>query len=208
MTVLKTGMAGLELIRQNEGIRLNAYRDVVGVWTIGYGDTGPDVHEGMRITQAQADQMLADRLAREFEPGVWAAIGDAPTTQSQFDAMVSLAYNIGVGVFGRSSVARMHRAGNYASAAAAFAWWNIAGGRVFPGLARRRAEEAALYLAAAPSAAIDGSLPQLVEFERAARALQEELRNQGFYRGAIDGDFGPVSRAALAAWRAAHPTGS
>ena len=139
--------AGLEIIKRNEGCELTAYRDVVGVWTIGYGDTGPDVHRGLTITQEEAEQRLVDRLTREFEPGVLAAIGGAPTTDNQFSAMVSLAYNIGVGAFAGSTVARKHTEGDHQAAAEAFALWNKSGGRVLCGLVRRREEEADLYSA-------------------------------------------------------------
>jgi lysozyme len=78
---------------------------------------------------------------------VLAAIENAPTTDNQFSAMVSLAYNIGVGAFARSTVARKHNEGDHQAAAEAFALWNKAGGRVLAGLVRRRKEEADLYSA-------------------------------------------------------------
>ncbi len=144
--MMHVSAAGRELIGRNEGDKLAAYRDSVGVWTIGKGDTGPDVVEGLTITQDESDTRFANRLAREFEPAVSKAIGDAPTTQGQFDAMVSLSYNIGTGGFAKSSVCRLHKAGDYEGAANAFALWNKAGGRVLAGLTRRRQEEADLYL--------------------------------------------------------------
>jgi lysozyme len=147
---MRTSSAGLALIKTFEGCRLLAYRDVVGVWTIGYGST-KDVHPAQRITQAQAEALLVDRLAEEFEPGVLAAVAHAPTTQPQFDAMVSLAYNIGVGAFGGSSVARLHRLGHHEQAADAFLLWNRAGGRVVTALTRRRAAERVLYLEPVPT---------------------------------------------------------
>jgi len=138
--------AGRKLIERNEGCVLHAYHDVVGVLTIGYGCTGVGVHEGQVITQEEADQMLSDRLAHEFEPGVSAAIGAAPTTQAEFDAMVSLAFNIGVGAFHHSTVAREHVNGDIEAAADAFLLWDKAGREVLPALQRRRAEERAMYL--------------------------------------------------------------
>lgn len=142
---MRTNAAALELITRNEGLRLDAYLCPAGVWTIGYGDTGPDVCRGLTITKDEAERRFCDRLEREFEPGVLRAIGDAPTTDNQFGAMVSLAYNIGVGGFAKSSVARFHKAGNHEAAANAFRLWNKAGGRVMGGLTRRRHEEAELY---------------------------------------------------------------
>lgn len=145
---LHISQIGRALIEKYEGCRLQAYQDSVGVWTIGYGCTGPNIAPGMRITQAEADQMLSDRLTKEFEPGVIKAIGATATTQAQFDAMVSLAFNIGVGAFSKSSVARLHKLGQATAAADAFLLWNKAGGNVLAGLVKRRAEERKLYLSA------------------------------------------------------------
>lgn len=138
--------AALEIIKRNEGLRLEAYPDPAtggDPWTNGYGHTGPDVSEGQTITQEQADAWLASDLDK-FIQGVNDVIDDA--TPNQLGAMVSLAYNIGLGNFGKSSVARLHNAGDFAAAANAFLLWNKAAGRVFAGLDRRRHEERALYL--------------------------------------------------------------
>ncbi len=142
---MKTGPRAIALMHHFEGCKLTAYRCPAGIWTIGWGDTGPHVKPGMVWTQAQADAAFVDRLAREFEPGVMRAIGDAETSAGQFGAMVALAYNIGVGAFSRSSVARHHKAGDHAKAGAAFLMWNKAGGRVLAGLTRRRTAERLLY---------------------------------------------------------------
>jgi lysozyme len=139
------------MIEKYEGLRLHSYQDIVGVWTIGYGNTGPDIGPDLIWTKEQCDDALSHRLAEEFEPGVLNAIGAAPTTQGQFDAMVSLAYNIGVHAFAGSTVARKHIAGDYGAAADAFALWNKAGGRVLQALADRRAEEAQVYADATPA---------------------------------------------------------
>lgn len=180
---METNAAALEIIKRNEGLRLDAYEDVVGVWTIGYGDTGPDVKRGLRITEEEAERRLADRLAREFEPGVLAAIRPAPTTVNQFSAMVSLAYNIGVRAFTSSTVVRMHKAGDYVAAAEAFNLWVKAGGRVYAGLVRRRQEEAELYLSA--------------DHEIDETPTQKIKEIQTIIGTVADGDFGPMSRAAL-----------
>lgn len=141
--------AGLALIREFEGCRLTAYRDPVGIWTIGYGDTGPDVVEGLTITQAEAEGRLRARL-REFEAAVADALVRRPT-DNEFSASVALAYNIGARAFAGSTVAKRHNAGDTAGAAAAFARWNKATGangklQELRGLTRRRAAEANLYL--------------------------------------------------------------
>jgi len=195
---------GLALIKRNEGCVLHAYPDPAtggDPWTIGYGCTGPNIRPGLTITQAQAEQMLADRLAREFEPGVLAAIGNAPTTQAQFDAMVSLAFNIGIGAFRSSHVCSYHRAGNYTAAADAFASWNHAAGRVLPALTRRRLEEEKLYLSDLPVArgipetASENTPPSYTRAD-AARVMQGELAKLGLYHGLIDGIWGKASRTA------------
>src|SRR6185295_3259 len=109
---MKTNAAGSNLIKRNEGSKLTAYVCPAGKLTIGYGDTGPHVFHGMTISQKEAEELLAKRLEREFEPGVLKLIGDAPTTLNQFSALVSLAYNIGLGGLGRSTVLRKHIEGD------------------------------------------------------------------------------------------------
>jgi len=138
---------GLAIIKDFEGCRLTAYQDVVGVWTIGYGET-KDVYPGMTITQDQAEAMLRTRIAQDFEPGVLVALSRQPT-QQQFDAMVSLAYNIGTGAFGKSTLVRKFNAGDMQGAADQFLVWNRAGGKVVSGLVRRREAERALFMEAA-----------------------------------------------------------
>jgi len=145
---MKTSQAGIALIKNFEGLRLQAYQDIAGIWTIGYGST-KDVRRGDTCTEAEAVQMLADDL-KPFEAAVGKAIGKAKTRQAQFDAMVSLAYNIGSGNFARSTVLRDHVAGLYPQAANAFRMWNKATVRgqlvVVNGLTRRREIERNLYL--------------------------------------------------------------
>ena len=136
------GAAGLALIKEFEGLELKAYLCPAKVWTIGYGSTGPHVTPGQVITEAKADVILQRDLDR-FEDAVAKAAPGA--TQAQFDAMVSLAFNIGIGAFLKSSVLRLHKAGDHRLAAAAFALWDKAGGRVLAGLQRRRAKGADLY---------------------------------------------------------------
>jgi lysozyme len=141
----RVGPLALELIRHFEGCKLTAYKCPAGIWTVGYGSTGPNIDGGTKWTQVQADADLERRLGTEFAPAVREAAGDA--TPSQFGAMVALAYNIGCGAFRKSSVARFHKSGNGAAAADAFLLWNKARGVVLPGLTRRRKAERALYRA-------------------------------------------------------------
>ena len=139
---------GIILIKSFEGLRLKAYPDPGtggDPWTIGYGHTGSDVYPGLKITEVQAEALLRKDLAR-FERGVDRLIEGAFTSQAQFNAMVSLAYNIGLGGFQRSSVLRHHRAGNKLRAAASFLLWVKAAGRTMKGLVRRRNAERQMYL--------------------------------------------------------------
>lgn len=135
-------------IRGHEGLRLVAYLDSVGRWTIGYGDTGPDVVEGLTITKVQAEERLRKRL-REFEGYVNRAV-KVKLTQNQFDALVSLVYNIGPTNFNTSTLLRKLNASDYVGAADQFLVWNK--GRVngkltvINGLTNRRHEERELFL--------------------------------------------------------------
>ena len=138
--------AGLDLIKSFEGLRLKAYRCPAGVPTIGYGATGPDVRIGMIWTEGQCHARLVADVAR-FEQAVAKAL-TVTANENQFAAMVSLAFNIGTGAFARSSVLRRHNARDCAGAADAFLLWNKGGGRVLPGLVRRRKAERDLYLTA------------------------------------------------------------
>lgn len=140
---MKLSQDGIDLIKSSEGCRLKAYRCQAGILTIGYGHTGPDVFEGQEITQEEANTLLKLDLAR-FE----AAVNKHCNTinQCQFDACVSLCYNIGPGAFAKSSVVRLHNEVKYGDAAQAFMLWNKAGGKVSRGLQARRAKESALYL--------------------------------------------------------------
>lgn len=141
----RVNQAGIDLIKSFEGLRTRSYRDPVGILTIGYGSTGPHVMPGMSITEEQAEALLRQDVAR-FEAGVQAYLRDAPATDNEFAALVSLAFNIGLGAFRRSTVLRQHRAGRKKLAAAAFLLWVRAGKRTLKGLVRRRDAERRLYL--------------------------------------------------------------
>lgn len=139
---MQISKAGLDLIKQFEGLYLHAYRCPAGVPTIGYGHTA-GVAMGQTITQQQADDYLR-RDVRQFERAV-SRLVRVPLTQGQFDALVSFTFNLGEGALAQSTLLRLLNAGDYASAAAQFDRWNKAGGRVLPGLVRRRAAERALF---------------------------------------------------------------
>jgi len=139
---VRTNKAGVDLIRQFAGCRRTAYLCPAKGPTIGYGHTGRDVKLGTTITQDQAEGLLVNDL-RLFEQGVEHL---CPTcTPNQFSALVSFAYNLGLHALEGSTLRKLHNAGQYAAAQGQFARWNKAGGRILPGLVRRRAAEAALY---------------------------------------------------------------
>ncbi len=146
------GPEGVALIKRFEGCakvrsdgRVEAYPDPGtggAPWTIGWGATGPGIEKGTVWTQDACDARLKADLER-YARQVSAALGDAPTSQLQFDALVSFHYN--TGAISSATLTRKHRAGDFEGAAEEFARWCYAGGRVMRGLARRRAAEAALY---------------------------------------------------------------
>lgn len=143
---MRTSQRGLSLIKSFEGLRLLAYRDAVGVWTIGYGATR-GVKAGMSITQEQAERMLLNDVQR-FEPEVERLV-KVPLTGNQWDALVSFTYNLGAANLEQSTLLRLLNHGDYAGTAEQFPRWNKAGGKVLPGLVRRREAERALFLEAA-----------------------------------------------------------
>lgn len=144
---MKLSQRGKDFIKSFEGLELRVYPDPAtggAPYTAGYGHTGSDVKPGMTVTQAMADAWF-DKDVEKFESGV-SALLTAPTTQPQFDAMVSLAYNIGLGNFGKSTLLRKHNEKCYSCAAGQFPAWNRAAGKVMNGLTRRRNAERALYM--------------------------------------------------------------
>jgi lysozyme len=152
----------IALIKHFEGCKLTAYRDPVGVWTIGYGLTtgalpGVSVGAGMTIAQEQADDYLTQVLTR-FSEKILPGFTRKPT-ENQFGAFLSLAYNIGFGGFLKSTALRRFNAGDDQGAVEALQWFNKAGGKVLPGLVRRRAAEAALFMRGAPQSDVEAERP-------------------------------------------------
>ncbi|MDL2284385.1 lysozyme [Oxalobacter sp. OttesenSCG-928-P03] len=133
----------LPIIKEFEGCRLKAYKCPAGVWTIGYGET-LGVKEGDVWTQERADKMLKSRVL-EFMDGVLKACPGLDLDY-RLAACTSLAYNIGLGGFARSSVCRNINKGAWMAAADAFLLWNQSNGKVLPGLTRRRKAERKLFL--------------------------------------------------------------
>lgn len=143
---MKLNKAGRELIKEFEGWSAKAYPDPGSggdPWTIGWGRTR-GVRPGDTTTQALEEAHFQEDIAT-FVSGVRNLV-IRETTPNQFAAMVSLAYNVGLANFRRSSVLRAHNRADYAAAAGAFKLWNKASGRVLNGLVRRRAAEASLYM--------------------------------------------------------------
>lgn len=146
---MKISDAGIALIKEFEGRELTAYPDPAtggDPWTIGVGHTGPDVHPGLTITEERAEELLRADLEK-FERCVEAAVGEY-VMQEEFDACVSLAFNIGCRNFQQSTLVRMIRAGNMVGASNEFLRWDKAAGKVMAGLTRRRKAERELFLTA------------------------------------------------------------
>jgi len=139
---LRINDAGLQIIKESEGLRLEAY-NLGGQWLIGYGHSGT-ARAGMTITEAEAEQLLRQDV-RDAEDGVRARVL-VPVNQNQFSAMVSLAYNLGVGGFGGSSVLEALNDGDYNEAADNFMNHNRAGGVPNEHLTHRREKERTLFL--------------------------------------------------------------
>lgn len=153
-------LAGITLVKEFEGFSDKAYKCPAGVWTLGYGHT-EGVKEGDKITMRKAHDLLADEL-NEYAEKVEALCKFFPN-QNQLAALTSLAYNIGITGFSKSTVLKRHNVGDYEAAARAFSMWNKASGKVLPGLVRRRAAEAALYMTSVSEAA--DPMPQKIDEE-------------------------------------------
>lgn len=139
------GLLAIAVVGNWEGLRLYAYQDVVGVWTACYGETA-GIKPGMKFTQAQCDVMFIGSLA-EHEAGMRKCLA-APDAlpEKSYVAFVSATYNIGVGAFCGSSMARKVNAGDIAGACDALMLWVRAGGKVVQGLVNRRTAERKLCL--------------------------------------------------------------
>lgn len=197
---MRTSDAGRAFIGRHEGLRLAAYRDAAGVWTIGYGHTAaagpPSPAAGMTIDAAEADAILSRDLAR-FEAAVGRLVA-VPLTQGQFDALVSFTFNVGEGALARSTLLKKLNAGDAAGAASEFGRWNKAGGRVLAGLTRRRAEERALFERAAAAVAIAEAaavapLPASVPTVPRAASVETETGTTASVAPGAEGQAGPAT---------------
>lgn len=140
---------GINLIKQFEGFVSKPYQDIVGVWTIGYGSTycicGAKVTSLTKPVTEQFAQFMLEQNSQIYQKGVRDSIKQ-PMTQNQFDSMVSLCYNIGVGNFTKSTLVKKFNLGDISGAADQFLVWRLAGGNVSQGLINRRNKERQLFL--------------------------------------------------------------
>ncbi len=141
---MKLSTAGLQMMMNAEGLRLESYRCPANVLTIGFGHTGPDVVEGMVITGDQASRLLRDDL-HFAEIGV-RTYATVPLTQGQFDSLVDFAFNCGIGALRSSTLLKKLNSRDYLGASEEFHKWDMAGGKHLPGLARRREAEKELFI--------------------------------------------------------------
>ena len=144
---MRISSAGLDLIKEFEGLRLKAYKCPAGILTIGYGHTSaagePKVLPGMMISRDEAEAILKRDMV-QYENGVRSQVTSA-ITQGQFDALVSFAYNAGVGALQRSTLLKRVNAGKIDEVPAEFMKWTRGGGKELPGLVRRRRAEVELW---------------------------------------------------------------
>lgn len=180
---MKTSSKGITLIKSFEGCRLQAYRDSVGVLTIGYGHTG-DVKEGQVISQGFAEELLKADLTK-FERNV-TKYAPFAMNQNQFDALVSFAFNCGVG-----NLKKLVSGRDQEKVARKILEYNKAGGRVLAGLTRRRQAERALFLSGGNRTLKNGSRGDDV------KELQKILTEKGFSCGVADGIFGKATKKAV-----------
>jgi lysozyme len=163
---MKLSQAGIDFIVSFEGKhralgdgRYIAYRCPAGVWTIHAGVT-EGVKPGMVVTEAEGCAMFYRELSK-FEDAVNRLV-TVPLNQNEYDSLVSFAYNCGEGALARSSILKQLNAGNREAAARGFALWNRGGGRVLPGLVRRRRDEAAMFLRPVEKS-LEPDMPQAVD---------------------------------------------
>lgn len=135
-------MTAVDLVRQFEGCKLTAYRDMGGILTIGYGHTGKDVFPGLIWTQDQADEHLVNDvtdaavLLTSYSPG--------PFCDGAKDALTDFVFNLGIGNYRTSTLRKLVDAQAWDSVKTALLDWDHANGLVVPGLLARRQAEADL----------------------------------------------------------------
>lgn len=157
---MKTNEKGKTLIKNYEGCRLTAYKCPAGIWTIGYGHTGSHVKEGMKISVAEAERLLTEDL-HKFENGVSSYV-KVPLNENQFSALVSFAFNCGLGSLQTSTLLKKLNAKDYSGAADELLRWDKANGKPLAGLTKRRKAERELFLASVNTPETTNKLPYKV----------------------------------------------
>lgn len=200
---MRTSQKGIDLIKEFEGCRLDAYKCPAGVWTIGYGHTA-GVTSGQKISSAQAEAYLRADLEK-YEKKVEKYESRYCWTQNEFDAMVSFAYNVG-------SIDKLTANGTRTKAVIAekILLYNKAGEKVLTGLVRRRKAERELFLAHEATAAgseadkVKRSTLRLGSKGTDVIYLQKRLKEKGYNVGKIDGDFGRKTEKAVLEYQVQH----
>lgn len=134
-------MSAEDLVKEFEGCKLTAYQDIAGVWTIGFGHTGKEVHAGLVWTQTQADEALtndllhASTLLSLYSPGL---------ANGPLDALTDFVFNLGIGNYRTSTLCKYVNAQDWENVKAQLMVWDHSNGTIVPGLLRRREAEAAL----------------------------------------------------------------
>lgn len=198
---MTTSKAGIALIKRYEGCRLQAYKPIPAerYYTIGYGHYGPDVVPNMVISQAEAEAILVNDL-KKYEQAVNST--GLMLNQSQFDALVSFAYNCGVGNLKKLVANRTPE-----QIADAMLAYNKGSGKVLPGLTKRRQEERALFLSSNPTGnpyPVPEKSIKLNSKGNGVRWLQYELNDKGGYKLIVDGVAGLLTIGAVMDWQKKH----
>jgi len=158
---MKASAAAIKIVKHHEGVRTRPYRCPALLWTVGVGHVIDPSHAAVKyeersslpipagwdrtLTMDEVDAILAQDLAR-FERGVARLCPTALGNQGQFDALVSFAFNVGLGNLQRSSIRMRYNRGDIEGAADAFLMWTKAAGKVLPGLVKRRNDERSMFL--------------------------------------------------------------
>lgn len=204
---------GIEMIKKWEGVRLKAYRDPVGIWTIGYGHTF-GVKQGDVCSQWQAEKWLKEEAKSHMK--IAEKLITVKITQHMYDALASFHYNLGVNILTNSNLLRLINAKKWKEASEKMKEYNKAGGKVLQGLVNRRNDEAKLFMKNV------GVLDKTEKFVFGSRTLkkgmygadvlvmQEALSKMNFYpevneedRG-CDSDFGDKTENALKRWQSVY----
>lgn len=198
---MTTSKAGIALIKRYEGCRLQAYKPIPAerYYTIGYGHYGPDVAPNMVISQAEAEAILVNDL-KKYEQAVNST--GLTLNQSAFDALVSFAYNCGVGNLKKLVANRTPE-----QIADAMLAYNKGSGKVLPGLTKRRQEERALFLSSNPTGnpyPVPEKSIKLNSKGNGVRWLQYILNEKGGYKLIVDGSAGLLTIGAVMDWQKKH----